>query len=424
MRWGKTKVAVDFANCLSLTDGLRRVLVVCPLTVIGVWQREVRIHTPPDIDVQWKVINYEQLYKRESIGDRQWVDTPRRDLLDFDADLVIIDESHHIGNPTTLVSKYACMYGRRARFRLIMTGTMFHRKPFFTFGQAKFYDPAIFGGSFSAFKKRIAVFGGYGGYEVLRYHNLKWMMNRMKPWVFIEDYVPTRAPVTNRLTFHLTGDNLRRYYEMEQDSITSVKGIDVTAPIVLTRHLRCQQIAGGWIKDGLNYHRAGDDKLRMATARFQEYREQGIDKVVVGVIFIPELYDARRAAEAAGYEGILFHGKIKGDNRKELVDQFRTSDKPTAFISQINAGREGIDLSAADVMMFYSLTWSYVSHDQFSRRIERFNETRTLMYDYLLARHTRDEVAFLALSTKRDVAELIVKHPEVVERITRNRKLV
>lgn len=394
-------------------------LVVCPFSVVGVWEEEIQKHSPDGIDLEWKIVNYESVYSRHTHG-RNWYAASNRELHRWNADLVIVDESHNIGNPNTLVSKHTYQLGRRARFRLIMTGTMFHRKPFYVFGQAKFYDPSLFGTSFSSFKKRVAIFGGYGGFEVKRYVNLKWMISKMKPWVVIEKYVPPRPPAINIIPFRLTGRGRDAYVEMEKESMLDLGEETLISPIVLTRHLRCQQIAGGWVRQQSGtYRRVGDDKARVCDDVIREYAAQDKQKFVVGCRFVPELYDAATAASRHGYRVILFHGGVKDrherDRRRRLFQEY---EGKIAFIAQMATAKEGIDLSAADTMLFYSLSESYVTHDQFSRRIEKFKDDRVLQYDFLIARGTRDEVTYQALEQKKDVAELIAEDPELVERIT------
>lgn len=423
MRWGKTATAVHFANCMHLLENVQRVLVVCPISVLGVWPEEIEKNTPPGIKLDWRIVNFESVYSRERTRGRGWRPVPNQELMEWRPDLLIVDESHNIGNPQTVTSKHVFRLSRIARFRLIMTGTMFHRKPFFVFGQAKVYDPAIFGEAWTPFKRHIAVFGGYGGYEVIRYQNLRWMMNKLKPWVFMQEYVPpSTEPVVNVLRFSLSGRNADVYEEMERESIIEVNGRHVISPIVLTKHLRLQQIAGGWVKVDGKYVKVGNDLARIASDRLREYAEQSIDKVVIGCQFIPELRDAALAAKAHGYRVFLMHGGVPKSERHGRVKSFAEYDGKAVFIAQISTMREGVDLSCADVMMFYSLSPSYVTHDQFSRRIEKYNETRTLMYDYLVPVGTRTEVTFEALRMKKDVAQFMQENPDRVEEITASTK--
>lgn len=421
MRWGKTKVGIDFANCLGLKDGLRRVLVVCPLSVIGVWHDEIAKHTGDEYIgmIEWRVINYEQTYDRMSTGKRSWVGVTSRSLSKWQPELIIVDESHRIGNPSTLACHHLCKLGDRAKYRVIMTGTMFHRKPFYVFGQALFYDKGIFGGNYGNFKERIAIMGGHGGFEVVRWQNLKWMVNKMKSFVVIEKEVPGAPPVIRPLYFDLKGVNLQYYRDMAKESVIQLRNGEVLiSPIVIARHLRCCQIAGGHVKTETGYKRVGRDKARMGADRIQEYADGDIKKIVIGCVFRPELLDAAKAAQAAGYRICALYGGMTAEQRTAAITRFRTATVPTAMVCQISAGKEGIDLSVADTMLFWSIDRSYVNHDQFTKRIWKFGEKRTLQYDFLIARGTRDEVNYEAIKLQKDVVDFLVENPLWVEEIT------
>lgn len=427
---------------MHLLENVRRVLVVCPLSAVGVWEQEIPKHSgvpwtlvysgdtgfpPTDEGIEWRVINFEQTYLREMDG-RSWFAVDKPELFEFKADLIIVDESHHIGNPSTLASKNLYRLGKRARFKLIMTGTMFHRKPFYIFGQMKFLDDSLFGTSWTHFKRHIAVMGGYGGYEVLRYQNLKPVMRKVRSKVFIQKYVPLRDPVINVLPVHLTGRGLESYVQMEENDVLHVgkgEGEVIISPIILSRHLRLMQIAGGFVKSPSGsgkYYLVGTDKIRLVEDRFNEYMQQDIHKVVVGCRFLPELKAVATMAKKAGFVPILLHGGVKRDERHRRIRIFNETKRPAMFIAQISTGKEAIDLSSASVMMFYSLSESFVEHDQFSRRIEKFNDTRTLMYDFPVVMGTRDEVTFNAIQLKQDVAQYMQDNPTLVEEITMSRK--
>lgn len=439
MRYGKSKIICDFAACLYHLENVKRVLIVTVTSGLGVWEDEIATHFPyPYVVSDWHgeiqagypetakmqfiVVNFANVFDRMNTGGRSWFTVPRDTLTKFNADLVVVDESHHIGNPSTECFKYAHRLGRRARFRVIMTGTMFHRKPFYTFGQINFLDDGkTFGGSFSNFKQKVAVIGGRSGYEVLRYRNLKWMMKEVKKQVLIRKHIQLTEPVHNVIHFNLLGKNARAYKEMDKEKIITVKGEAVVSPIILTKHLRLSMIEGGWVKlPSGKYARVGTDKIEIAEDRLREYMEQGIEKAVIGCRFIPELADLARAAKKLGFKPILFHGGLApGKERTARIKMFSNYDGPALFISQVATGSQAINLSVADTMMFYSLSESYLIHDQFSRRIEVFEEKRTLQYDYIVPRGGRGEVTLEALKLNKDVAELLAENPRLVERLTR-----
>jgi urease accessory protein UreH len=88
------------------------------------------------------------------------------------------------------------------------------------------------------------------------------------------------------------------------------------------------------------------------------------------------------------------------------------------LIAQMQTLKEGVDLSAADTMLLWSLSESYVTHEQFTSRIKLYDDDRTLMYDYLIPEGTRTEVTYEALGEKKDVARFMATDPKRVERIT------
>lgn len=428
MRWGKTWVAVNLCAGWHLREGIQRVLVICPNDVISVWEGEIALHCP----VEWSIIedvensnprglefhirNFESVFAREMDG-RDWTGISDGNLLAWKPQVVIVDEAHHIGNPSALQSKKTVEVGKLAQHRVFLTGTPFHRKPFYVFGQFRFYDESVLGGNFGAFKRMIAIFGGYNNYEVIRYINLKWLRNKIRPHVFISKKVPKAPAVKRRILFSMD-ESKAKYREMEHESIIKVGEDEITAPIVLTRQLRLQQIAGGWVKteDG-RYKRVGSEKQRAFARRVKEYREQGITKFVVGARFIPELRDIYHVVRDAGYTPLLVHGAVDRRERQSRRERFNAQEN-VVFIAQFQAAREGIDLSTADLMVYYSLPGDYLTYDQFGARIEKYRETRTLLYEHLVVKGTRDEIAWEAISRQEDVAKYIMSHPHRVERLT------
>lgn len=442
-RWGKSWLAINFASALAVkwNEDLN-VLITCPSTVLSVWPDQIAEHCPIEwtcddgqkvthaglgpVAVNFRVVNFESTYSRVSMDPhnvRSKTPMPREDL-DGWADVVIVDESHAIGNPTAVTSIMVYRYGKSARARLIMSGSTFMRRPVFVFGQFKFLDDSLLGTNFGQFKKRIEVRGGYMNYEVKGYRNLEWVMGRILPCIWVQERPPLEQPPVHQVyRYDLPAKERKLYDQMEkEDAVQLEDGEILGSPIVLTKHLRLQQIVGGWLrKESGKYVRVGTAHRDFFGQHLvQNYAEQDIKKIVVGCRFVPEILDAADMAKKAGYRVVVLHGGIpKGDARKRRIQAFQDTDKPTVFIAQVATAKEGIDLSAAANIIWYSLPESYVTFDQFSGRIELYDEKRTLGYDYLLANGTRSVVTYNALLHKQDVAEYMVKNPKKVEELTR-----
>jgi len=448
MRWGKSWIAINWAAAMALKNfpnQITRILIVCPNDVKAEWEEQLEWHCPlpyrllaqpttalvknpkQKTELHFHIRNYEAMYARErdlldfeaSETNRSWTAVTDKALLVWQPHLMVVDEVHHIGKPTTKQSAKVCQVARTSHHRLMLTGAPFHRKPFFIFGQFKYYDPGIFGGNWGTFKRHIAVFGGYGGYEVKKYRNLGWVRKKVRPHVWISRKVPLAPPVRRRILFSLE-ESKYIYQEMENESVVQLRDTFAVADIVLTRHLRLQQIAGGWVRtqDG-KLVRVGQEKRKAFARRVDEYREQEIARFVVGARFLKEMVDIYEVVKAAGYKPLIVHGGVTPKRRKEKRNYFAKHEN-TVFISQFRASREGIDLSVADTMVFYSLPEDYLTYDQFAHRIDRFEDKRTLLYEHMIAKGTRDEVTFEALQRQQDVAAFLMTHPKYVEAITSN----
>jgi SNF2 family DNA or RNA helicase len=448
MRWGKSKTAIDAASILYLKGEVTKVLVVTITSGIGVWENEIPKHCPVPWEIRlseegpfgavhaglgvpeyaemsalpFHVVNYENTFARvrdDPENSHVWYSQIRKDLKKYGADFLIVDEAHRVGRAGSVQSKMVYNYAKTAK-TLIMTGTPWHRKPLLIFGQFKVMDDSIFGTAEGHFKREHAILGGVSGKEVKRYRNLKRLVRTVRKRVFWQKYVPPGPSRHEVVPVHLK-KSAPIYEKMALDSLVRLDERDtITAPIILTRHLRLLQIAGGWLKtERGTYRRVGREKIEVFEDWLAERFEENITKIVVGCRFIPELNDVAKAAHRVGYKVLMLHGGVKrGSERERRIAAFNTTDKPTLFISQIAAGKEAIDLSAASVMAFYSLPESYLDFDQFRARIEKYKDTRTLAYYYFLARGTQDQLAYLALKLKKDVADLIMERPDVVEQIT------
>lgn len=74
----------------------------------------------------------------------------------------------------------------------------------------------------------------------------------------------------------------------------------------------------------------------------------------------------------------------------------------------------GIDLSAADTCLFYTLTESLLHKEQADARIRLHGDKRALTYYYFLPEGTVLEAMYHALHEKMDMTDYILKHPELI----------
>jgi superfamily II DNA or RNA helicase len=415
MRSGKTKVAIDAAGYLHLKYGIKRVLVVAPLSVLGVWRKQIAIHQSEDVKLRWVLVNYEMVYDRKMYEDGTWEPIPRKSLYRYDPELIIVDESHKIGNPTSVQSKelYKLQRDQPTKpFRIIQTGTPFHRKPLMVFGQFKFLDDTVFGTAFGKFKSKYAVTGGYGGFKILRYKNQSSLLKRISRFSFLMKTLPFVPPQHEVVPYQLE-ESEPIYQQMADESIAMLtNGGVIEAKIALVRALRLSQICGGRLKDADGeMQRVGREKQRAFKGLVEQFDENEVDKFVVFARFVPELKDIVEVCKDAGYKVYLMYGATPGPVREQRIAEFDETEDRAVFVSQVSTGSMGIDLSAAAVEVFYSLPQSLVDYDQDCARVKKWNDKRTLTYYYMVGDGTVEEVNLSALRANLDLIEVLMRDP-------------
>lgn len=116
----------------------------------------------------------------------------------------------------------------------------------------------------------------------------------------------------------------------------------------------------------------------------------------------PEIKAICKLLEKRGLRYSCITGEVK--DRDEQVSQFQNDPSVAAFVGQIATAGLGITLTAASIMVFYSLDYSMSNFEQAKARIHRVGQHNPCTYLYLVARETVDEKVLEALKNKADLA--------------------
>jgi Type III restriction enzyme, res subunit/Helicase conserved C-terminal domain len=440
MRSGKTKVAIDFCCVLKQKYGVKKVLVLThSVTTIPVWRAEWAKHAPIDYVLstsaqpdfpknapfQVLVLNIQRVFDREKLSSG-WQPAPNKALYKWKPDVVIVDEATCVGDPGAVQTAhlYRLVTKLGIRFVLELTGTPVHRKIWGAFGQFKILDDSVFGTALGAYKTKYGEWGGYDRKKLLRLRRIKTWRRKVEPYVFQMFRIPFRKPIEIIIPVELSDKTRNLHDRMEKESIVKFKRkgqtITVTAPIPLTRALKCAQIAAGFVRDDDGtWHVVGTDLRDSFASTVQDLADSEVKRIVVFAKHIPELRAAALACKAAGYRTLLLHGGVEADKREQRIAAFHDPGGYKAFISQVATGSMGIDLSAADTTLYYTLPQSLLHKDQADARIRLHGDKRPLTYYYFIPEGTYLEVMKLALKEGMDMAQYIAHHPDIIHHLER-----
>ena len=421
MGTGKSLTAIAVAGQLWLDHKVERMLIVAPLSILGVWLEEFRkfadfeysltvlnggeskkiekLRQMPTSGLQIAVINYESAWRME------------KELAAWDADLIVCDEGHKIKTHNIAASKCMHRLGAKARYRMLLTGTIITNKAIDVFSPYKFLNPAVFGNSFYAFRNRYFDMTGYGNHTpILKANMVEELTHRIHSIAFRATKaecldLPETTEIVQQV--ELEPQARRLYQQLVRESYAQIKGGEITAANVLTCLLRLSQLTGGFLRgdETDRVERVSSAKLDALSDIADSAAQEG-GKLVIIARFLPEIEAITTILERKEIGYSLITGAVK--DRDEQVRRFQTDPDVTVFVGQIATAGLGITLTAADKMVFYSLDYSMSNFEQTKARIHRVGQRNPCTYIYLVAENTVDGKVLKALRDKADLARTLI----------------
>jgi SNF2 family DNA or RNA helicase len=292
----------------------------------------------------------------------------------------------------------------------VLTGTIITGKEIDVFSPYKVLDPRIFGSSFYSFRNRYFDMVGYGGYTpafresmtddfLRRLHSIAFRITK-------KECLDLPAVTEEVRTVSLELKARKLYDEIEKESYASLKGSEVTTVNILTKILRLSQLTGGFITDD------DGNVMQVSTAKLDALSDiidsamEDDNKVVVMVRFIAEMDAIEAMLQKKGIRYSLIRGGV--NDRQEQIDRFQKDPGCKVFVGQIAAAGLGITLTAAHVMVFYSMDYSMANFEQAKARIHRVSQTENCHYVYLCCKNTIDRKVLRALRDKVNLAKTLV----------------
>jgi len=336
---------------------------------------------------------------------------PKGPIIDWAPDMVIIDESQKIKNPKAMRSQAMHKLGDVVKYKMILSGTPVTQSPLDLWSQYRFLDPTIFGTSFSQFKKRYAQMGGYGSYKVVGYNNLEELAAKAHSIAYRVSKEEAGIPESEGTLLYvdLEPEVMDLYKKLAKEAILKLGEEKVTAPIILTKLLRLQQVAGGFVKteSGTWYEVSRAKRISLRT-ELEQSIEAG-EKIFIVARFIPEIEAISKMLTEMKINHVTLTGRVKkSKDRKRDQDLFQKNPNVKVFLAQIQTGGVAITLSAADHIIFYSWNFSFTDYDQAKSRPSLMKKKKAPKCTHIVADNTIDEDIIQALQEKQDVAKMVV----------------
>jgi SNF2 family DNA or RNA helicase len=386
-------------------------LVVCPVSLLGNWARELARFAP-----EIEVVSYTGPGRGASLDTAMpgsvvltsygVVRGNAAALAERDWDVIVLDEAQQIKNPDALAAR--AVRSLHARLRVAMTGTPVENRLDELWSLMAFTNPGLLG-SRARFRRRfaVAVEQRRSAAAAQRLHEIigPHILRRLKSDVAPE--LPAKIEAT--VVCAMTGEQERLYRAGLDDAFRGGLGSGIQRRgRVLALLTRLKQICNhpelaqptGVALGG----RSG--KLDRTAEMLAEIVDSGERALVftqyrkTGELLADHLRD-----EVTGGVVPFLHGGLSASAREDLITRFQDDpDGPPILILSLRAAGFGLNLTRATHVVHYDRWWNPAVEDQASDRAHRIGQTHTVTIHTLLTERTLEEAIAELHAGKRHLA--------------------
>ncbi|MFD4206742.1 SNF2-related protein [Micromonospora tulbaghiae] len=394
-------------------------LLVCPMSLVGNWQREaakfaprLRVHVHHGAErargegFAAAVQEADLVLTTYSVAARDAFE-----LAGVDWHRVVVDEAQAIKNAATRQAE--AVRSLPARHRVAVTGTPVENRLADLWSIMQFANPGLLGPA-ATFRKRFAEpIERHGDAEVaerLRRITGPFVLRRLKTDPTIITDLPEKLEM--EVVCNLTAEQAALYRAVVDDMMAKIESSDgiERRGLVLATMTRLKQVCNHpaqLLHDGSALHgRSG--KLE----RLDEIVDEVLAAEEKALLFTQyaEFGGMLRGHLSArtGREVLLLHGGVGKAERDAMVTRFQTPQGPPLFVLSLKAGGTGLTLTAANHVVHVDRWWNPAVEDQATDRAFRIGQRRRVQVRKFVCAGTVEEKVAAMIADKRSLARSVV----------------
>ncbi len=387
-------------------------LVVCPASLLGTWEREVRRFAPeiPLRRYHGGGRHLEGLAADEIVLVTYGVvlrDSAR--LAGVGWGLVVADEAQHAKNPLSRTARE--LRALPASARIALTGTPVENRLSDLWAILDWTTPGLLG-HLEAFTSRIAV-------PVERYRDAEatarfaalirpFLLRRKKTDPGIAPELPPKTETD--LFVPLTAEQVTLYEAIVRETMEAIaakQGIE-RAGLVFKLLTALKQICN---HPAQYLKQAGPlDGRSGKLAAFDELTDlilAGGESMLVFTQYTQMATLLQQHLDHRGIGSVFLHGGVPVPRREEMVTGFQAGQVPV-FLLSLKAGGTGLTLTRATHVLHYDRWWNPAVEDQATDRAYRIGQDRPVQVHRLIAEGTLEDRIAELLETKRGLADAVI----------------
>ena len=394
-----------------------RVLIVCPSSLKINWMREIQNfcedvsiikgkHWDPD---RFTIINYDILKNFHTIEEKgkKYEDWElRREIVEFNPDLIILDEAHFVKNHKSIRGKILKDISKRFKTERVwlLTGTPIANRPMDYFNLLSIIDSPVTnnwvhyaktyceGMRFKKAGRFIWVTTGASNLEELSTKTKRTILRRKK-----EDVLDLPEKLITPVYLELENvDGYKNVWNeyIEQRKLDGKKGNPAKDLVEMTL-LRTF--------------------IAMETVPYTiEKTEEALELNKKTIIFCNFNDEMDSFINHFGDKCVCVRGGMSDKQKQQSVDRFQEDDSCMVFVGQIKAAGVGLTLTKAEIVIMNSLDWVPGTHEQAEDRAYRIGQKETVNIYYMLIDDTIDTLVWNILNEKKKVIGTIMGETDII----------
>jgi len=409
---GKTSSVIWAADYLMDLGLLKRVLIICPLSIMySAWQADLfktAMH-------RTAAVAYGTTPKRKKVIESNYdfviinydgVSTVKDEIKRADFDLIVIDEANAYKTTTTVRWRTMKSLLTPTTGLWMLTGTPASQSPIDAYGLAKLVNPDNVPRFFTAWRDKVM-------FPISRF---KWapkpgskdvVFNALQPAIRFtkEECLDLPDVMYQYRDTTLTGQQQKYYSELKNDMFIKASGEEVSAVNAAAKLSKLLQLSGGAI-----YTDSGEVLEFDVSPRFhalEEVLDETVNKVIVFVPFRHTINLVYNHLKKGGHTVEVIHGDVSAAERNNVFTRFQTSEDPRVLVIQPQSASHGVTLTAADTIIFWSPVMSVETYIQCVARIDRVGQKNKMTVVHLVGSEVERRM-YKMLENKIDLHEKLV----------------
>ncbi|EEP74302.1 SNF2/RAD54 family helicase [Micromonospora sp. ATCC 39149] len=433
LRWLERMTSLGFGGCLADDMGLGKTvtvislhlrrqadpatagttLVICPASVLGNWEREIRRFAPGTAVRRFhgtdrSLDGLTDGFVLTSYGTMR-VDAGS--LAGHEWGMVIADEAQYVKNRLSGTAK--ALRAIPARARVTLTGTPVENNLSELWAILDWTTPGLLDrvGAFRAtWARPIEVDRDGAAVERLSRLVRPFLLRRRKSDPGIAPELPPKT-VTDHLV-PLTGEQAALYQRVVDDVLAEIRASTTSMArrgLVLKLLVGLKQVCNHpahYLKEPHGRLTGRSEKLHLLDDLLETIlAEEGGALVFTQYVQMARLL--KRHLAERGVPAQLLHGGTPVPQREEMVRRFQAGEVPV-FLLSLKAAGTGLNLTRADHVIHFDRWWNPAVEEQATDRAYRIGQTKPVQVHRLIAQGTLEDRIAALLESKRELADAVL----------------